>query len=95
MISETHATTPPWPEDFEKVLRRHLPFLQAGEALTPVASLADLGLDSMGTVSLLIDLEDSLTVSVSDDELLPEMFSNSGKLWEVLTRALAPRTGEA
>jgi acyl carrier protein len=73
---------------FESALRNYLPFLDAGQALTPDVSLRDLGLDSMGMVELLADLESGYDVRFRDEALTMETFSTPGVLWGVLSSML-------
>lgn len=73
-----------WDQQFEDVLRRHLPFLPAGEGLAGDASLRDLGLDSLGTVELLAELESAYGVRFVDDALSLETFETPAVLWETL-----------
>jgi acyl carrier protein len=73
-----------WDQQFEEVLRRHLPFLPADEALTGDARLRDLGLDSLGTVELLAELEAAYDLRFTDDALSLETFETAGVLWETL-----------
>ena len=63
---------------FEKILRNQLPFLPAAEALDSEAELKDLGLDSMGMVALLSDLESSYGVRFTDDALDASTFATPG-----------------
>jgi nodulation protein F len=74
---------------FESTLRNFLPFLDAGEALTPDMSLRDLGLDSMGVVELLATLESGYDVRFRDDALTMETFATPGVLWGVLSSMLS------
>ena len=73
-----------WDQRFEELLRRFLPFLPADEALTGDAGLRDLGLDSLGTVELLADLENAYDVRFVDDTLSLETFATAGVLWATL-----------
>jgi nodulation protein F len=73
---------------FESTLRAFLPFLDATEALTPEMSLRDLGLDSMGMVELLADLESGYDVRFRDEALTMETFATPGVLWGVLSSML-------
>lgn len=73
---------------FESTLRTFLPFLDVTEALTPEMSLRDLGLDSMGMVELLADLESGYDVRFRDEALTMETFATPGVLWGVLTSML-------
>ena len=60
-----------------------------GGPLKPSASLFDLGLDSMGTVQLLLELEETFGVTFPDEALTPEVFATPGSPWEVV-RELDP-----
>jgi acyl carrier protein len=74
----------PWDERFESVVRANVPVLAADQPLSPAASLFDLGLDSMGTIQLLLDLEETFGVTFPDDALKPEVFATPGALWAVV-----------
>lgn len=75
-----------WSEEFEKALRPHLPYLESSEKLNPDTPLVDMGLDSISTVNLLIDLEQELEVSVPDEMLTGETFSTVFSLWSVINK---------
>ncbi|MFD7080874.1 phosphopantetheine-binding protein [Streptomyces sp. NPDC002181] len=70
-----------WDAQFEEILRRNLPYLPSGQALQEGDDLRDLGLDSMGTVSLMADLEDAYTIRFVDDMMRMENFATPGVLW--------------
>lgn len=72
------------PERFEKVVRAHLPQLPADLPLLPDAELAAYGLDSLGTVTLLVNLESEFDVSFSDETLTATTFATAANLWAVL-----------
>ena len=76
-----------WPEQFEEVLRKHLP-LAAADDIAPDAVLADLGLGSLELVSLLLNIEDTFVITVPDELLMPATFATAGSLWS----AVAPLT---
>jgi acyl carrier protein len=78
-----------WDERFEAVIRANVPFLPADEPLKPSASLFDLGLDSMGTVQLLLELEETFGVTFPDEALTPEVFASPASLWEVILELTA------
>lgn len=78
-----------WPPVFETSVRRHLPMLGDG-ALEHSTVLSDAGLDSLRTISLLVDIEDALDVSVPDEILLPDTFRTAGSLWTAI-EPLVPR----
>jgi acyl carrier protein len=73
-----------WEDRFESVVRRNLQFLPADQALTPVDSLYALGLDSMATIQLLLDLEETFGVTFPDQSLTTETFATPGSLWKVI-----------
>lgn len=76
-------STAPWPPAFSDVLRPHLPLLGSAP-LAASTNLNDSGLDSLGTISLLVDLEDALAVSFPDELLHPDTFRTVGTLWAAL-----------
>jgi acyl carrier protein len=80
---KTRDTT--WDRRFEHLLRQYLPFLTADDVLTGEASLRDLGLDSMGTVELLADLESGYRVRFRDEALTLANFATPGILWKALS----------
>jgi acyl carrier protein len=79
-----------WDEKFENLLRRQLPFLSPGEALTEQARLADLGLDSMGTVELMAALEREYGVRFADEALDLDNFATPGVLWGTVSQLTQP-----
>ncbi|MBP2326158.1 acyl carrier protein [Kibdelosporangium banguiense] len=79
---------PAFDSRFESALRNVLPFLDADVALTPEVGLRDLGLDSMGMVELLAELESGYDVRFRDEALTMATFSTPGVLWGVLSSML-------
>jgi acyl carrier protein len=77
---------PEWTDRFESVLRGHLPLLEPGAAIDPELALADAGLNSLGVVKLLVDIEDSLGVTFPDELIEPATFATPGSLWQVVTK---------
>jgi acyl carrier protein len=53
------------------IVKRHL---AAPHASLHDSNLVDLGLDSMKTISMLLDLESCFQISFPDDQLAPENF---------------------
>lgn len=51
---------------FERILRPHLKSLSTGAVLHPDANLAEAGLDAMGAVDLIVQLEEELAMSIPD-----------------------------
>jgi acyl carrier protein len=73
-----------WNEQFEALLRTHLPFLPDDERLHPELDLREFGLDSMGVVDLLVSLESEYQVRLADDLLSMDTFATPGILWTTL-----------
>jgi acyl carrier protein len=71
---------------FTQILRRHLKYLEPGEALDPDRPLRDLGLDSMQAVELLFDIEDHFDRALDDEDLTEETFATATSLWAVVSR---------
>lgn len=82
-----------WPASYEALLRKHLPFLEPGRALAPDASLTGLGLASLETVALLLDIEEQFNVEIPDELLTQETFETPVSLWQVITTQRVPARG--
>ncbi len=66
---------------FVAVVRRHLPLLPPEADLAPEADLEGLGLDSMATAHLIVDLELDLGLRLPSPALVPATFVNLTSLW--------------
>ena len=77
-------TSEPWPPAFETILRSHLSLLDPGTPLDRDLSLADYGLDSLATVSLLLELEDEFSAMIPDELLVATTFTTPSALWGIL-----------
>lgn len=77
--------------EFLALLRPHLRYLDADADLPGDASLRDLGLDSMASVALMLDLEDHFGCTVPDRLLTPEAFASPASLWETFVNASSGR----
>ncbi|MER5651252.1 phosphopantetheine-binding protein [Streptosporangium sp. NPDC002524] len=62
----------------------HLPYAETG-GLTARDELSALGLDSMGVVRLLVDIENGYAVELPDDLLDEATFATVGSLWGALS----------
>lgn len=78
-----------WSAAFNHILVRHMPLVEGD--VPPDAVLADLGLDSLGTVSLVMELEDSLDISIPDELLVGETFHTAKTLWVAVSGLLVQR----
>ncbi|WP_218829523.1 acyl carrier protein [Rhodococcus sp. 14-2470-1a] len=70
---------------FEGILRPYLPFLSPEEQLTEDLQLRDVGLDSLGTVELLGQLEAGYDVRFDVDALTMETFETPAVLWKTIS----------
>jgi len=80
---------------FERVLRRHLTALSTDEPIDGSLALAALGLDSMGTISLMLELEESLLITFPEELLANsrEIFATKTSLWAVVESLLGDPEG--
>jgi acyl carrier protein len=81
-----------WPSRFESVLRQYLPLLGDDERLAPDTWLTDLGLDSLGVVSLLSELADGFGLVLDEESLDPALFATPASLWAAVAAAPAGRS---
>ena len=79
------------PEKLAAVLRPYLPLLEADEPLGIDADLAGLGLDSMRTVQLLLQIEGTLDLTFADDDVRPETFATPRALLDAIAATEARR----
>ncbi len=64
---------------FEQCLRRHLRLLKSN-SIGYTAELAQLGLDSMTAVALLLDVEKTFAIRFPDEMIAEETFRTAGSL---------------
>ncbi|MDN0193989.1 acyl carrier protein [Streptomyces sp. S.PNR 29] len=76
-----------WPDAFERIVRAHATALTDEDALEPQAALFDLGLDSLGMISLLVDVEVEFGVTLPQDALGAETFATPERLWNAVGAA--------
>ncbi|MET7641181.1 phosphopantetheine-binding protein [Streptomyces sp. NPDC005438] len=81
-------TEQPWTALFEETLRAHVPLLPPDQPITADLALADHGLDSLATVSLLLDLEEAFLVTIPDHLLTESTFATPDGLWSVIDSLL-------
>jgi acyl carrier protein len=70
---------------FEECLRRHLRSAKA-ESINYDVELAQLGLDSMTAVAVLLDMEKTFNVRFPDNMLVEGTFRTAGKLKEAVQK---------
>ncbi|MFJ3232130.1 phosphopantetheine-binding protein [Streptomyces sp. NPDC086787] len=74
-----------WDDRFEVIVRPYLGFLPEDAPFTQELDMRDAGLDSLGIVDLLIEIENSYEVKFTDDALSLETFSTPGALWRTVS----------
>jgi acyl carrier protein len=73
---------------FAAIVRRHLPLLPRQQELAPEDSLGELGLDSMASALLVVELERGLGVRLPEHSLTSATFSTAESLWRVVARSM-------
>jgi acyl carrier protein len=76
--------TDAWDGQFEAILRAHLPALSLAQPLDPDDPLRDLGLDSVGTLEILLALEDLYGVEIREESIGHDSFASAGHLWSAV-----------
>lgn len=84
-----------WDETFERLLRPRLSLLTPAAVIAADTPLALLGLDSLGTVALVAELEDAYAVSLSDDVMIPRNFRTARAFWSVFSVAREQSAGSS
>jgi acyl carrier protein len=79
------GSTALWDEQFEGLVRPHLPYLSANTALDADADLRDLGMDSMSMVELLAAMEKHYGVRFVGDAMSMDTFATPSSLWSGLS----------
>ena len=64
----------------QRCLRQHLPLISPGDEINMAAELAFAGLDSMSAISLLLDLEQTFSITFPDTMLNRETFRTGESL---------------
>lgn len=78
----------PWNDRFEELLRTQLPEVSADAPLAPDTDLRAAGLDSLGTMELVVALEQAFGIEVPDEALTYETFTTTSSLWKTVDHAI-------
>lgn len=70
----------------QDLLRPHLRFLKAGEAVPMDEDLGRLGLDSMASIDLLMEIEGKLGLQIPDEMMTTDTFATGNHLLAVLQK---------
>jgi non-ribosomal peptide synthetase component F len=74
----------PWDDRFEDLLRDTLAAAAYHGEITPDLQLAEVGLDSFGTVGLLVGLEQAYGITISDEFQVMDSFRTPRSLWRTV-----------
>jgi acyl carrier protein len=74
----------PWDDRFEELLRDTLAAAAYHGEITPDLQLAEVGLDSFGTVGLLVILEQTYGITISDEFQVMDSFRTPRSLWRTI-----------
>jgi acyl carrier protein len=83
MSAERHIGE--WDGQFEAILRAHLPALGRAQPLRPDDSLRDLGLESLGTLEILLAIEDLYGIEIHEQGIVADAFVSAGHLWSAVS----------
>ncbi|MDT0266584.1 acyl carrier protein [Streptomyces sp. DSM 44915] len=73
-----------WSGEFDVLLREYLTELAPDSPIDPDAPMKDLGLNSVGIVGLIVDLEEELGVFLPEEAVSPSTFYSARTLWSAL-----------
>jgi acyl carrier protein len=76
---------------FEQCLRRHLRLVKP-DSIDYAVALAQLGLDSMTAVALLLDIEKTFDIRFPDDMIAEDTFRTAGGLKKAVQQLLERKT---
>ena len=71
--------------DLLGLLRPYLKYVRDEDTVTEDDDLVSLGLDSMGAIDLLLEIEDHFNVMIPDERLVEETFATPRALWDVIS----------
>lgn len=86
MTSLTRESTEMSTQKLEKILRAHARFTAADSDINPDMSLASLGVDSLGIIELVVEIEDEFDLEIPPDQITPETFATPTSIWQLLCR---------
>ena len=80
-----------WDPRLEAIVRANCPHLDDDTAIMPDDFLADLGLDSLAIVAIVVEIEETFEFAFPDDELSFQTFATMGSLWGAVSRLIDSR----
>jgi acyl carrier protein len=76
----------PWDSRLEVIVRRNCPHLDDDTPIMADDFLADLGLDSLAMVAIIVQIEETFDFIFPEHELSFQTFSTMANLWQVVSR---------
>ncbi|MEE6146315.1 phosphopantetheine-binding protein [Bacillus cereus] len=73
-------------EKLLEVIKKHLNEIGANDITDFDKDLKDMGLDSLGSINLLLDIEEAYDIVIPDEYLTDETFSTANTLWELIKK---------
>ncbi|OON81506.1 hypothetical protein B1H18_08890 [Streptomyces tsukubensis] len=70
----------------ESIVREHCSELESDSSIGPDDNLADLGLNSVGTIGILVAVEQTYDISLSDEDLSFKTFESIRSLWTTILK---------
>ncbi|WP_328603308.1 acyl carrier protein [Amycolatopsis sp. NBC_00345] len=85
MIEDSHVATASKFDHgrYIEVIRRNIPFSEA-EAIDGQKPLKDLGIDSLGAIRLLSELEDEFDIELPDEAVQESAFGTVESVWNAM-----------
>lgn len=80
-----------WPPEFERLVSARLTNPPAPGDLEPDLDLTNAGIDSLETIGLMVELEDTFDVVIPDDQLTADTFATPATLWQALRECVLAR----
>jgi acyl carrier protein len=77
----------PWDARFEQLIRASVPAMPESVRVAADLALPAFGLDSIGIVGLVAQLQEEYGVSLFDAELSLASYSSPGAIWNMLRQA--------
>jgi acyl carrier protein len=71
-------------QNLEKILRAHARFTAADSDIDPDMPLASLGIDSLGIIELVFEIENEFDLEMPPDQITPETFATPRSIWQLL-----------
>lgn len=81
-------------QDLKKMLRSHARFIAADADITADMPLASLGVDSLGLIELVGQIEDQFDLEIPAEQITPETFATPASIMHLLHQ-IDPKLAES